>query len=147
MANEINWLNYPAAILYLTTELNALADGANKLGGEIDNTANGDMYMDVELYVAAQGSARSSGAYVALYILPSVDGTNFCYGGDSLDPPATTWVANLPLDAATTARYVTATHILLPAGKFKILVMNETGQALAATGSTLKYTLYNEEIQ
>lgn len=147
MANEVNWLNYPAATTYLSTELNALADGANKLGAAIDNTANGDMYMDLELYLAAQGSARDSGAYVAVYILPSVDGTNYCYGADALDPPATAWRANFSLDAATTARYTTITHILLPAGKFKILVINETGQAFAATLNTLKYTLYNEEIQ
>ena len=147
MANEINWLNYPSPVTYLTTELNALADGANKLGAAIDNTANGDMYMDLELLLAEQGSARDTGAYVAVYILPSVDGTNYCYGGDSLDPPANTWRANFPFDAAVTARYTTITHVLLPAGKFKLLVMNETGQAFAATGNTLKYTLYNEEIQ
>jgi len=147
MANEINWSDYPAATTYLTTELNALADGGNKLGAEIDNTANGDMYMDLELYVAEQGSARGSGAYVALYILPSVDGTNYCYGGDSLDPPANTWTANFLLDAAVTARYATLTHILLPASKFKLLLINETGQAFAATSTTLKYTIYNEEIQ
>lgn len=147
MANEVNWSDYPGATTYLTTELNALADGGNDLGAEIDNTGNGDMYMDLELYLATQGSARDSGAYVAVYILPSVDGTNFCYGGDSLDPPSNTWRANFLFDAATTARYSTITHVLLPAGKLKLLVMNETGQAFAGTGNTLKYTLYNEEIQ
>lgn len=147
MANEINWSDYPTITGYLTTELNALADGGNKIGAEIDNTSNGDMYMDLELYVATQGVARDTGAYVALYILPSVGGTNFCYGGDALDPPATALVGTFPLDAAVTARYVSLTHILLPAGKFKMLVMNETGQAFAATLNTLKYTLYNEEIQ
>lgn len=147
MANEVNWSDYPSPTTYLSTELNALADGGNDLGAEIDNSGNGDMYADFELLLAEQGSARSAGAFVALYILPSVDGTNFCYGGDSLDPPANTWRANFPLDAAVTARYTTITHVLLPAGKFKILVMNETGQAFAATGNTLKYTLYNEEIQ
>lgn len=147
MANEVNWSDYPSATTYLTTELNALADGGNDLGAEIDNTANGDMYMDLELYLATQGSARSAGAYVAIYLLPSVDGTNFCYGGDALDPPANTHRASFRFDAAVTARYSTITHVLLPAGKFKILVMNETGQDFAATGNTLKYTLYNEEIQ
>jgi len=147
MANEINWSDYPAATNYLTTELNALADGANKLGAAIDNTSNGDMYMDVELYVAAQGGARSADAYVALYILASVDGTNYCYGADAVDPPAHALVGVFALDAVVTARYVTLTHLLVPAGKFKMLVINETGQAFAGTLSTLKYTLYNEEIQ
>jgi hypothetical protein len=147
MPNEVNWLDYPSATSYLTTELNALADAGNKLGAAIDNTSNGDMYMDIELYVAAQGSARSAGAYVGFHILASVDGTNYCYGADAVDPPAHTLAAAAPLDAATTARYVTMTHILLPAGKFKILVENKTGQAFAATGTTVKYALYNEQIQ
>lgn len=147
MANEVNWSDYPSAVTYLTTGLNALADGGNKLGAEIDNTGNGDMYADFEMYIATQGSARDSGAFVALYILPSVDGVNFCYGGDSLDPPANTHRANFLFDAAVTARYSTIIHVLLPAGKFKLLVINETGQAFAGTGNTLKTTVYNEEIQ
>ena len=147
MANELNWSDYPAATIYLTTELNALADGGNKLGAAIDNTSNGDMHMDVELYVATQGGARGSGAYVALYILASVDGTNYCYGADAVDPPAHALVGTFALDAVVTARYVTLTHILLPAGKFKLLLMNETGQAFAATGNTLKYTKFNSELQ
>jgi len=147
MANKVNWSDYPAEVTYLSTEINALADGGNDLGATIDNSANGDMYMDLELYLAEQGSARDTGAFVALYILPSVDGVNFCYGGDSLDPPANTHRANFLFDAAVTARYSTVIHILLPAGLFRMLVMNETGQTFAATGNTLKYTLYNEEIQ
>lgn len=147
MANEINWSDFPAATTYLTTELDALADGANKLGAAIDNTANGDMYMDLELYVAAAATSRESGAHAPLYMLPSVDGTNYCYGSDTLDPPATALVSNFVLTAASDALYTTLDHILVPAGKFKMLIMNETGFALAGSMSTLKYALYNEEIQ
>ena len=38
---------------YLSTELNSLADGANKLGGEIDNASDLDLFMDVEIALAA----------------------------------------------------------------------------------------------
>lgn len=147
MANEVNWSNYPSATTYLTTELNSLANGANVLGAAIDNTANGDRWMDIELTVATQGSARSSGAYVAIYLLSSTDGTNYTYGDASTDPPASAWVGNIPLDAVVTARISSLIHLLVPAGKFKILVMNETGQAFASSGNTVKYALYNEEIQ
>jgi hypothetical protein len=147
MPNEVNWLDYPSATSYMTTELNSLADDDTKLGAAIDNTSNGDMYMDVEFYIAAQGSARDAGGYVALYFLASVDGTNYCYGDDALVPPGNALAATFPLDAATTARYVTVTHLLVPAGKFKILLENQTGQAFASSANTVKYTLYNEEIQ
>lgn len=149
MPTEQKW-EAPASIqTYLSTELNSLADGANKLGAKIDNVADGEneLFMVLELYLATQGSARSAGATVDVYVLPSVDDTNFCYGSDSVDPPASAYVGSFPLDAATTARYATLHNIPLPPLDFKILVINETGQAFAASGNTLKYRLYSFESQ
>lgn len=148
MVNAINWESNPALTSYLTTELNSLANDGNKLGAAINNSVGLDMYMDVELNLATQGSARSAGAFVAIYLIPSLDGgTNYCYGADDLDPPANTLVVTLPLDAAVTARYVTATGILVPPGHFKLLVENKTGQAFKADSNVLQYRLYSEEIQ
>jgi hypothetical protein len=104
------------------------------------------MFLAAELYIAEQGSARSAGAYVTLYLVPSVDGTNYTYGGDALTPPATCLVGDFVLDATVTARYVSLPCIAIPPTKFKLLVINETGQAFAASGNTLKYRTYNREI-
>lgn len=146
--NAINWESNPSLTSYLTTELNSLADGGNDLGGAIDNSSGLDMYMDLELSLAEQGSARDSGAYVAIYLIPSADGgSTYAYGGDSLDPGANHLVATIPFDAAVTARDQLATMIPVPPGHFKLLVMNETGQAFAGTGNTLSYRLYSAELQ
>ncbi len=147
MPNAINWESTPALTGYLTTELDGLANDANKLGAEIDNSTGLDMYMDVEVSVAAQGIARSAGAHIAVFLIPAPDGTNYVYGDDSTDPPSNRWIASLPLDAATTARRVAAQMLMVPPGKFKLLVENKTGQALAASGNTAGYRLYSPEVQ
>jgi len=149
MATEHKW-EAPAAVqTYLSTELNALADGGNKPGAAIDNQTDGtnDLYASLELYLAAQGSARDAGATVDVYLLPSVDGTNYCYGSDSDDPPATAYVGSFVLDAATAARYATLHNLPVPPLRFKLLLVNNTGQALAAAGNTLKYRLHSLESQ
>jgi len=149
MPTKVTYSAPSAITTYLTTELNSLADAGNKLGAKIDNEADGEneMFLDVEIYVAAQGLARDAGAYIELYLLSSVDGTNFGYGDDSVDPPASSLLDVFLLDAATTARYLTLANLPLPPLDLKLLVINNTGQAFAATASTLKYRIHSLEKQ
>lgn len=143
----IKWGDVQTAESILTTELNSLADGGNKITTTAvsnDQTAELDVYADFILYLAAQGSARDSGAYVALYILPEVN-SQYPYGGDSLDPAGNLLVGAFQLDAATSARYAVVRNIVLPPDDFHVLVINETGQAFAASGNTLYMRRYNME--
>jgi len=134
--------------IFVSTELDSLGSGSNKITTSAlsnDGVNEKFMYADFTLYLAEQASARSAGARVDLYILPASDGTNYPYGGDSLDPASNHWVASFLFDAAVTARYTTVRGVLLPPFNFHVLVVNETGQALASSGNTLKYTRYNIE--
>lgn len=124
----------------LSTELNSLANNANTAASAaIDNTTGLDLFVDLELVVATQGSARSAGATIEVYLLPSLDGTNY------VDTHETTaeLVAVFPLDAATTARRTVRRDVPVPPGLFKVFARNRTGQALAASGSTVKYRTHS----
>ena len=134
---------YTAAVAStLTTELNALANGAlSAASTAIDNTTNLDLYHDLTLVVAAQGSARSAGATVSVYLTPALDGTNY----DDVNATTAELVAVFPLDAATTARQATRRDVPIPPGLFKYFVVNNTGQAFAASGSLLEFRAHSIE--
>lgn len=149
MPNPVKWSAYAAALASaLTTELNALANGSYSAAGtEIDNAAAGTHYpyADFELGVT-YGTAPSAGGYVALFLVMALDGTNYQDGGGSVAPPATAWVGNFPLRAVTTAQRVVLRGVLLPNAKFKLVAQNNAGQAMAASGHTLGYRAYGDEV-
>lgn len=148
MANEINWVSNPTLNAYLGTELNSLANAARVIGAAIDNSTALDIYMDLELCLAEQGGARSAGARVDVYLVSSLDGgTNYGYGAANLTPAAHALVWTFALDAAVSARYVSGKPFVIGPGHHKLLIVNATGQAFAASGNTLKYRVFSEEIQ
>ncbi len=129
----------------LSTELNSLGDGSNKITSTaLSNdaaTTERELYADWSLSLAAQGTARDSGASVELYIIPEVDGT-YAYGGDSLDPSPNHYVGSFSFDAATTARVDILVGRPLPNSDYHVLLQNNTGQAFAASGNVLKQEVY-----
>src|SRR5262245_60683688 len=133
----------------LTTELNSLADSSSDTSGwssasaEIPNETDLYQYIALELVVATQGSARASTAFCAVYINYASDGSTF---DDTANKAFATALCTFPLDAATTARRVSAGNIPIEPRDFKLLLLNDTGQALAASGNTLKYRRYNEQV-
>lgn len=126
---------YGAIVSDFTTALNSIANNANSAASAaIDNTTALDLYIDLELVLAAQGVARTAGATVNVYLTPSIDGTNYT----DVNETVAELVATFILDAATTARRVAIRDIPIPPGLYKLFVRNQTGQAFAASGNTLK---------
>lgn len=125
--------------------LKNLANAGQKIGGEIDNSSNRYIYADWDL-LCRFASAPSAGGYVALYLIPAVDGTNYTDGDDSVAPPVNLLIATFPVRAVSTAQRVSAIGLRLPNGKFKPLVINVSGQAMTNTDNenVLSYRPYYE---
>lgn len=144
--STIKWEAPGSIQTILGSGLNSLADGANETSPSISNdqAAELNLYMMLELYLAAP-STRASDARVDLYLLPTVDGTNYAMGSDSIDPSPANWVGQFIPPADTTAVYLVIQKIEIPPVDFKLLLINETGVAFASSGNTLKYKIYSIE--
>lgn len=124
----------------LTTELNSLANNGLAIGSAYNNTQGqtGDGYTlcDLEL-VVTYGSAPTANTGVSFWFLTTQDGTNY-EDGDGSTTPARLPDCVFPLRAVTTAQRIVR-RVVLPWGLFKPLVKNDgTGQAMAASGNTVK---------
>lgn len=128
----------------LTTELNSLASGSmSNASATYDNSSNLDLFCDLEIDLAALSPA--SGAYVAVYLLEAVDGTNFpAQSAADLRLTASQLLCNVPIGvAASTAQRVVVRGIQLPPAKVQFRLDNQTGAALAASGNTVKILTYD----
>lgn len=132
----------------LSTELNSLANGSSTaLGTEYDNSTNLYLWGMFECNVTF-GTNPTAGNLLNLYLVPAPDGTNYDDGSSSVTPPVTGYVGGFPVRAVTSAQKIPLgvtnppTMIPLPPTKFKILLINNSGQAFPSSGSTVKFIPY-----
>src|SRR4051812_10343049 len=81
----------------ITTGLNSLASGsrAASSAGAIDNTSGLDFLIDLEFLVKYTSSAPSAGVIAAdVYLVPSLDGTNYAEGSTSVTPQGALYVGS-----------------------------------------------------
>ena len=106
------------------------------------NQTNLDLYCDVEVNIGAL--SPSAGAYVAIYILAAVDGTNFPAQSDAdLRLTTTQLFCVIPIGTtASTAQRVAARNLLLPPQPVQFKLDNQTGATLPS-GWTVKIDAYS----
>ena len=128
---------------HMTTELDSIADDANAISGEIDNTSALRLFEDLEFLLKDNGSySPSSGGVIEVYLLASIDGTNYPDGSTSIDPASTCFVGHfLPRPVSVDQRMMLR-DITIPALKYKYLLINKTGMDFV-TGNTLKGVSYS----
>jgi hypothetical protein len=107
----------------------------------IDNSTTGYMFADFEFNLGSFAWPNAADNAIELYIIPSVDGTNYPEyngGGGTGDEQENNqlFVGSVtgPSNETTTAR-LAIRGIELPAGKFKVGIRNRAGQTLNATNT------------
>lgn len=139
------WVAPAAAAAALTSELNNLANGAySAASAAIDNTSNLYQYIWFEVVLASLTAVVP--ASVSVYLVPSLDDTNYADGGGSVAPSAINFVCSLvPTTGASAKRMVTSQAYECPPLKFKLVLLNNCGNAFAAANNTLSYRLGYEQ--
>jgi hypothetical protein len=134
--SDIKWYNSIAVANVLTTELNSLANAAAALSGAIDADTDLAPFADFELV-----------ATVDLYLVRQVDGTN-SEDASTTGPilPANGYVGSFVLRAVTTEQRMVIHSVTLPILDFKVLVVNNSGQTMAASNNTVKIKRYRKQV-
>jgi hypothetical protein len=120
----------------LTTELNSLANNGLAVGAEY-TAGGGYLLAELEL-VVSYGTAPTANTGVAVWLLRAIDATPNYEDGSTSITPARAPDAVFPLRAVTGAQRIIR-RVAIPPGNWKALLKNDgAGQALAASGNTLK---------
>jgi hypothetical protein len=125
-----------AAPATVTITINSVANGARAVSTALDNATDKALWAMLEL-VANLAVAPVQGAALEMYLLPSIDETNFADGDAATAPNPGNLAAIFTLRAVTGQRLVIP-RILLPPGQYKWLINNTSGQAFAASGNVLR---------
>ena len=122
----------------LNSELNSLASAAlSSASAAYDNSSGLYIFCGVEYTIAAQGSARAAGAALALFHSVSLTGT-----AQDLTVESPLFDSQT-LDAATTARIHSRYGMWIPpSATIKYALQNNTGQAFASSGNTVKIVVW-----
>ncbi len=145
MATNFLWGATGTVIHLLTTELNALASAAGSAYGPEVGAANDPQMGQLYLHLASNSLALTAASSVAVYLVPSsttasgatyptyTSGTTPKYSGNG-------YVGSINLNPATQSANVVdevLPGIIIPAGFFKCILINNSGVALPASGNTL----------
>jgi hypothetical protein len=128
-----------------TTELNSLANGSGAAGAEFDNSASGVLWPRAvaELNVTF-GSAPTAGAVIDIYLSTAPDGTN--YGAQDANGVQSMKYGEFVVNNTTSAQRLHCMLVNLPPTKLKIYIVNRSGQAFPASGSTIKILPTTDEV-
>ena len=121
------------------TTLASLANnGFTSLTDEIDNSTN--KYALADVYVELGSAAFTAGSTFEIYLVPSVDGTNYptwTTGTSDETENYNHFVGSVYTSGGTAAQKMVLTDVPLPSGKYKFAFRNKGGVTLASSANTV----------
>jgi hypothetical protein len=110
----------------------AVTAGQGILSAAIDNTTALAPLDDLELLLTF-ASAPTAGQTIDIYLLPSLDGTNYPDGAATVLPQLSLLVGNFQVRAVSTAQRLSARNIEIPPGKYKYFLQDSSSQPMPAS--------------
>ena len=143
MAAKYTAHSSPVVLLNAGLNSGTFDDGDNIVSIELSNdaVAERDFFMKLRLSIAA--STARTGSSIQVYLLKEVNDV-YMTGSTTVDP-LKGWVDSFEFTTDTAAGVDIIDRVAIPNGNFKILLINETGVTLAATGNELEYEIDSYE--
>lgn len=145
MATNFLWGAVGSVIHLLTTELNTLATASGTAYGPEVGAANDPQMGMLYLHIASSSLAFTANSSCAVHLVPSTttasgatyptytSGSSYKYSGNG-------YVGSISINPATQSSNVVdeiLPGIIIPAGFFKCILVNNSGVTLPASGNTL----------
>lgn len=145
MATNFLWGAVGTTMNLLTTELNSLATGSGTAYGPEINNSSGYQLGQLTIHLASNSSAFTTASYVSVFLVPSTDTAGTAYptytSGSSYKLSEQNYlVATIAINPATQSANVvdeTVPYVPIPLGKFKCILVNQSGVTLPASGNTV----------
>ena len=144
-ANQTGYLAEAQTVAFSGAQnLNTLlVDEYTDLSDQIDNSSSKYLQADFELVVDLDVLTLNEGESLHLYIIPSVDGSNYpeWNGNTTTNTPTNEsyYAGSFVARDQDAAQRLILEDIPLPAGVFKVGIRNKCSDDTAASGHTLKW--------
>jgi len=137
---------------YMSADLNSLANDTTNIGVVlIDNTTTKYHNIAAELYLGTVDLSAAAGLTVELYLVPSIDETNYADDGADASttdlPPGSAHVGTFYIQKTSAVhRAAIVCRECLQALKYTPVLINKTGAAFNASGNVLKVKMNSDQV-
>lgn len=148
MATNFLWGAVGSVVHLLTTELNSLASGSGTVYGPEVGAANDPQLGMLYFHIASNSSTFASSSYVKVFLVPSTttaSGATYptYTSGSSYKLAESNYLAGtIYINPATQSANVVdevLPNVIMPAGFFKTILVNQSGVTLPSSGNTLDF--------